>query len=273
MKPFSIAATRQLPDHDAVLQAILSFFKDTPGVAGCFLGGSTAANRMDADSDLDIGIVMQDAATLDAVWQRRWDWNIAPWFHRFDADHIRPYFVIYLFEPRIKADIGFCLLNQLPTRETGAFVVVWDNEDRALTRWFSAGDKPHPPGVSWQTAVHEDERFWAWLFCLYGHLHRGEFYNCAYEFPVVRDILEQWHARLAGLRRFNTRRLEQNAALNRIPRHGLFPTPDKETIKAALLRAIQEQLAMRKEIEGLLGPVWKTNSRAIEKITGLIQRV
>lgn len=272
MKPFSIDATRQLPDHDAVLQAILSFFKDEPGVTGCFLGGSAAANRMDEDSDLDVGIAMQDAEALEAVWQRRWDWNIAPWFHRFDADHIRPYFVIYFFEPRIKADIGFCLKDKLPARRADPFVVVWDN-DGALARWFAPEGKPMAPGVSWQSAVHEDERFWAWLFCLHGHLHRGEYYNCAYEFPVVRDILEQWHARLAGFRCFNTRRLEQNPALGRLPRHGLFPTPDKETIKSCLLRAIQEQLALRKEIEGLLGPVWRTNSRAIEIITGLIQRV
>lgn len=272
MDPSRIAATSRLPDHDAVLQSILSFFKNTPGVAGCFLGGSTAANLMDADSDLDIGIVMQDAEALDAVWQRRWDWNIAPWFHRFDADHIRPYFVIYLFEPRIKADIGFCLKDKLPPLEAGPFVVVWDS-DGALNRWFGTAAKPAAPGVSWQAAVHEDERFWAWLFCLYSHLHRGEYYNCAYEFPVVRDILEQWHARLAGFRRFNTRRMEENAALNRLPRQGLFPTPDKESIKACLQRAIEEQLILRKEIEGLLGPVWKTSSRAIEKITGLIQGV
>ena len=47
-------STLNLPDHKRVLQALLKFFVDTPGVIGCYLSGSTATGRMDEDSDLDI---------------------------------------------------------------------------------------------------------------------------------------------------------------------------------------------------------------------------
>ena len=61
MKTFAIEATSNLSEHDKVLQVILGFFYDIPGVVGCFLSGSMATNEMDEDSDIDIGIVFQSA--------------------------------------------------------------------------------------------------------------------------------------------------------------------------------------------------------------------
>ena len=69
---------------------------------------------MDQDSDLDIGIFFGNPTDREKTWKNRWDWSVAPWFHRFDADHIKPHFVIYLFESNIKADINLYVQAELP---------------------------------------------------------------------------------------------------------------------------------------------------------------
>jgi len=118
--------------------------------------------------------------------------------------------------------------------------------------------------------VHEDERFWAWLVYLYNHVHRGEYYECAFGFPELRDILEQWTARLAGRDRFRLRRLEDQAWAGRLLDHDLFPGPDRASLKACMLSAIELQLELRPEVEAL-GVTWKTGPRAIGKVTRLIE--
>lgn len=272
MESFNIEATRNLIDHDEVLQAILGFFYEIPGVSGCFLSGSVATNEMDEDSDLDIGVVFQSAERREAIWQKRWDWEIAPWFHRFDADHIKSYFVIYLFEPQIKADINLYLESDLPPIEGGPYTVVWDQRG-VLDTWIKSLSKQQNHYPNWQEAVHEDERFWAWLFYLYTHVHRGEYYNGAYEFPAIRDILEQWVARLAGHSQFTSRRLESTEFSECLLEYDLFPRPDRESLKASMLSGIEIQLVLRREIEDKSGIVWKTEANAIEKISNLIKNL
>jgi len=281
MKDFSVEATKHLPDHDAVLNAILNFFYQTPGVTGCFLSGSTATGQMDVDSDLDLGVVFQDTAQRVEVWEKRWDWQIAPWFHRFDADHIKSHFVIYFFEPTVKADMNLYVNDDLPSAAGGPYHVVWDKTG-SLTDWANAlvagatktaGATAAKQAVSspdWREVVHEDERFWAWLFYLYNHVHRGEYYHCAYEFPVLRDIIEKWAARLAGQARFESRRLESATWAGRLLACDLFPRPDRVSLKACMVNAIEIQLELRSEIENKMGVSWKTNERAIVKISRMI---
>lgn len=114
MKDFNIKSTVNLKDHDDVINKVLNFFYSTPGVNGCFLTGSTAAGKMDEDSDLDIGVLFEHARSRDGCWQMRKNWAISPWFHRFDADHIKPFFIIYFFEPKIKTDINLYVEDDLP---------------------------------------------------------------------------------------------------------------------------------------------------------------
>ena len=145
MKNFDIESTKALPEHDRVLQALLAFFSREPGANGCFLSGSTATLKMDQDSDLDIGVLFESAAQREAAWARRWDWQMADWFHRFDADHIKPHFVIYLFEPEIKADINFYIRDDLPKVEGGQhpFSIVWDHQG-VLAAWLQDMEAAEP---------------------------------------------------------------------------------------------------------------------------------
>jgi hypothetical protein len=270
MGPSNIAATGSLPDHKQVLEAALRFFGAIPGVSGCFLAGSGATHTMDEDSDLDIGILFETAAAREAVWQSRWTWDIAPWFHRFDADHIKAHFVMYFFEPHIEADLALYLKNELPPAEGGPYAIMWDHQG-TLATWIDSLSKDQTPDPSWQEVVHEDERFWAWSFYLYAHTHRGEYYCCAAEFPALRGILERWTARLAGHPQFTSRRLERTAYAERLLRPDLFPKPERASLKAALLAAIDLQLALRTEIAARFGVAWRTEARAVDKVAGLVQ--
>jgi predicted nucleotidyltransferase len=162
--------------HDpgkTVLGAVLAFFR--PRAVGAFICGSAARGGMDQESDLDIGIVLPDAAGRDAAWAQRWDWGIAAWFHRFDADHVKPYFVIYLYEPRIKADIALYAPDLLPPAAGGPYAVAWDDTGR-LDEWAQSA-VPLAQSVDWSPAVHEEERFWAWVVYCVQHVQRGEYYR------------------------------------------------------------------------------------------------
>lgn len=274
MERFGIAATRHLPDHDALLDAILGFFQRTPGVIGCFLSGSAARGQMDVDSDLDVGVVFDSADARSAAWKGRWDWQIAPWFHRFDADHIKPHFVIYLFGPfaqaaAIRADLNLYRVEDLPPAAGGPYRLVWDDTG-ALRAWLDALPAHEPRAPDWSGAVHEDERFWAWLVYLYNHVHRGEYYICAYGFPELRDILEQWTARLAGQARFSPRRLASAPWAGRLLDRDLYPKPDRASLKSCMLAAIELQLELRDEIAEL-AVQWKTKEAAIAEVTRLIE--
>ena len=142
MNRFGIETAAHLPDHDALLDAILAFFHKTPGVIGCFLSGSAASGQMDVDSDLDVGVVLESAEGRAKVWEGRWDWQIGDWFHRFDADHIKPHFIIYLFEPAVRVDVNLYLVEDLPPAAGGPYLLAWDTTGalQAWLResWFSA---------------------------------------------------------------------------------------------------------------------------------------
>jgi predicted nucleotidyltransferase len=270
VKTYNIQSTRNLPEHDRILQAILNFFSEIPGVIGSYVSGSTATGRMDEDSDLDVGVVFGSQEAREASWEARWDWEIVPWFHRFDADHIKPYFVIYFYEPQIKADINLYLTSDLPPFEGGPYEVVIDDTG-ALKEWWAGLTESKDTSPDWSGTTHEDEQFWAWMVYLYNHVHRGEYYHSAYEFPALRDVLEKWIARLGGSTHFDSRYLEDNPIADPILENDLFPKPDRESLKFSMLDAIEAQLYLRRKISASLDITWKTSDSAIEKIENLVR--
>jgi hypothetical protein len=266
---YQLNTTRNLPDHHRVLKAVLGFFEKTAGTTGAYLSGSTAAGRMDEDSDLDVGVLFSSPASRQAAWEKRWDWEIAPWFHRFDADHIKPYFVIYFFEPLIKADINLYIASDLPPYEGGPYEVLWDDIGE-LGYWQEKNKPSQDLTPDWSNVVHEDERFWAWMLYLYSHVHRGEYYHTAGEFPALRDILEQWAARLAGQTGFKSRYLEEFPYADPLFENNLFPKPDLESLKVSMQDAMAVQIFLRRKISQQLGVGWITTDGAIEKIASLV---
>jgi len=246
-----------------VLEAILAHFR--PSAAGAWVSGSVARGGMDEESDVDVGVCFASAAERLAVWEKRLDWEIAPWFHRFDADHVKPFFVIYLFSPKVKADIPLYTFDDLPGPEGGPYVLAWDDTGRLHT-WANAASSPDEP-VDWSTAIHEDERFWAWLVYSLQHIRRGELYSIASDFAALRDIVEQWQARLEGRPRFSIRRAEQLGDTSELGK--LFPQPDHASLKQALLKLV----ALHDRQRAHLDLPWRTSDEARDRIRRWIEEL
>jgi len=263
-------ACAKLPDHRRVLKSILEHFYALPNVSGALLSGSTCAGNMDPHSDLDVGIVFADDDSREHVWQQRWQWEIAPWFHRFDADHVKPHLVIYLFEPGIKADICLYTQDDLPGAGGAPYAIAWDVTRRLREHCAQTNGAPKPQ-VDWSNAVHEDERFWSWMFYVATHIARGEYYDCAVSFYILREIVEGWHAKLSGAHKFNVRRME-----TREPEHfrerltQTFPRPERKSLRDASLTLIKLQKELRPQVAKAARCMFKTTDAAMARIEAMI---
>jgi Nucleotidyltransferase domain len=252
---------RSLPEHRRVLEAVLGFFRKDPTAIGAWVSGSIARGNADGYSDIDVGVSFQDEAARRAMWSHRWEWPIAPWFHRFDADHVRPYFVIYFYEPSIKTDIALYVEDELPPPEGGPYGVAWDHTGH-LADWAT---RQSDRSADWTLAVHEDERFWAWTYYCVRHVDRGEYYEVASELHWLRGIVEAWRARLAGHPAFSYRRAESHYDLGDLAE--TFPRPERKELKRALLRLIDLHELQREGIDA----DWQTTEATRARIRAMVE--
>jgi predicted nucleotidyltransferase len=262
-----LAALEHLPEHRRVLDAVLAFLRRQPGALGAFVSGSVATGTADQYSDLDLGLVFADDRSRARVWERRNDWEIAPWFHRFDADHVKDHFVIYLYEPGVKADLNLYVPADLPRPPGLRYEPLWD-ETGELARWAEEVAALPVPQPDWNDAVHEEERFWGWLYFCVRHVQRGEYYDIATDFFFLRRIVEGWQARLDGRPVFDPRRVHEReppdvfAALV-----DCFPRPDRASLKRSLQRAIElheRQRALAPALE------WRTSESTRRRVRSLV---
>lgn len=234
------------------------------------VSGSLARGGADEHSDLDTCVFFVDEASRAAAWATRWEWEIAPWFHRFDADHVRPHFVIYLFKPGVKTDLVLNLVTDPPTPGGAPYEVLWDDAGD-VTRWVEAsnsGRVERPP--DWSDAAHEDERLWAWLYYSVLHMRRGEYYDLAYDFHMLRNIVETWHARLAGRGFFDVRRVHEREPETIEEFADLFPRPERESLKRAFVKLIEVHERQRAQIDGV---EWRTPGEGRERIARWIREL
>ncbi len=228
---------------------------------------------MDFHSDLDLGFLCSSNETNETLWSQRFDWILPAWFHRMDADHVKPYFIIYLFEPHIHVDLAFYIIENLPPQAGGPFTIAFDKESR-LNKWIVEVNKPLRVPADWSNVVHEEERFWKWTHYSWCHTGRGEYYDDASSFGIMRGIIQTWYARLKGIEKFDTRRLEQRGETTFIESmRPCFPTPDRPSMKAALLHLIDLHNQQRAEVDRLIGPQWKTTQAARDKIIRLVREI
>jgi predicted nucleotidyltransferase len=251
----------------AALDRVEAFFRGYPGVVGMYVAGSIASRLADEHSDLDVGVFFADEDARERAWAERWEWDLGPWFHRFDADHVRPYFIIYLLEPGVKVDIPLNTVDYEPTPAGAPYDVLWD-ETGDVTRWVDAANSGRielPP--DWSEGVHEEEQLWAWLFYGLLHMRRGEYYDLAYEFHVLRNLVETWHARLQGESFFRIRRVPADVVREFAE---LFPRPEREPLKRAILTLIEIHERQRAEIDWL---EWKTSPHTRERIKRWVEEL
>jgi hypothetical protein len=262
-----------LPDHTKLCRQLLTFFYEQNEINGAFISGSGASGNMDFHSDLDLGFLCSSNEAKEKIWSQRWDWKLPDWFHRMDADHVKPYFIIYLFEPHIHVDLSFYTIENLPPQVGGPFTVGFDKKSQ-LGKWNDDVNKPLKTPADWSNIVHEEEQFWTWTHYSWCHSGRGEYYDDASTFHIMRNILQRWYARLNGTEKFDTRRLEQRGESAFIESmRACFPTPDRVSMKIALLNMIDVHNKQRAQVEKLIQPKWNTTQAARNKITQLVQEM
>ena len=279
----SLDTVSHLPSHKSVLDGLLHFFKKEGAVAA-FVSGSTATGGMDIFSDIDLGVVCKDDMALKDVWDNRWSWDFLPWEHRFDADHIKGHFVIYLFEATggddtqlVKADICLYTTENLPPPAGAPYRVLWDDTGK-LDNWASAANERKEAKPNWDEVNHEDERFWAWLVYLMLHAYRGELYEATESFSMVREVTMNWYARLAGNEFFNPRRLEERASVDELTQfYHFFPMPSRQSFGRACLSLIDLHKGLREKVTRELGippeKLWKTSPRYCEHVSKMAQEL
>jgi predicted nucleotidyltransferase len=247
------------------LGRVSAFFRDYPGVVGMYVAGSVASGLADEHSDLDVGVFFAEEEARERAWAERWDWDLGPWFHRFDADHVRPYFVIYLLEPGVKVDIPLNTVDYPPTPAGAPYEVLWDSTGD-VTRWVEASNSGRvelPP--DWSDAPHEEERFWAWIYYSILHMRRGEYYDLSDDFQMLRNIVETWHARLRGAPFFDVRRVHEREPDTVREFADLFPRPDHDSLKRALLKLIELHEQQRAQVEGVEWPTLPDGRERIKR--------
>jgi len=258
------------PAHREVLDSVVRFFRQRPGAVGACVSGSVARGAADEYSDLDVAIFFADEDAREAAWTTRWEWEIAPWFHRFDADHIKPYFVIYLFEPGVKADLPLHLVSDPPTPAGAPYEVLWDSSGDVL-RWVEASNSGRQDlAPDWSAAVHEEERIWAWIYYCVRHVQRGEHYDVATDFHMLREIVEAWHARLGGNAFFDVRRVHEREPETMRRFADLFPRPSRESLARALRALIEIHDRQREQVDATLGIAWRTSPEGRGRIRALV---
>lgn len=260
-----------LPEHRAVLEAVLAWSRAQPELRGAFLSGSGATGELDASSDLDLGFLCADAEARAALWERRWDWEVMDWKHRFDADHVKEHFVIWWFGAGIQTDMALYVPGELPPPEGAPYRVLWDASG-SLEAWAEATRLPPPAAPDWSRAWHEDERFWAWTAYCARHVERGECYHIALEFHALRDLLETWEARLSGLAALPSRRTEQALEPARLAELGaLFPRPGRAELRRALLEQIELYHRLRARVEAAVAVEWRVDPSVHDWVTGWVR--
>ena len=88
------------------------------------------------------------------------------------------------------------------------------------------------------------------------HIRRGEYYDVAYDFHMLRNIVETWHARLKGVPFFEVRRVHEREPETMREFADLFPRPERESLKRGLQRLIEVHEAQRAHIAGV---EWRTS--------------
>jgi hypothetical protein len=262
-----------LPNHSKLCRELLEFFYQRKEINGAFLSGSGAVGGMDFHSDLDFGFLCTSYEAKEKIWQERFDLRLPAWFHRMDADHVKPYFIIYLFEPHVHVDLCFYTMENLPSQAGGPFTVAFDKQSQ-LGDWITEVNKPLKLPPDWSNVVHEEEQFWTWIHYGWCHVGRGEYYDGTAFMGIMRDVLHRWYARLKGNEQFSTRRLEHRGETAFIDSMRLcFPTPDRASMKAAMLNLIKIHNEQRVHVEKLISPTWKTTQSARDKITQLVREL
>lgn len=256
-------SSRHLPRHQRFLQSIFKFFNSRKEVKACFLHGSAAAEHLHPFSDLELGILCEDASLRHTLWDFRTEWEFHPEMQLKDAGTEPLYRVSFVALPQLHLHIHLFTEKDMPTAEQGPFVIAWDSTGK-LDAWARA--------LNWSQVVHEDEQFWAWTHFSAMYAARGEYHDVVQHLEDLRGIVQSWQKRLDEMSKTQFKKMGQRFQpefLDRLKRTYCPPHPDG--IKVAYQNLIKIQLQQRALIERTLSPRWTVTSPTISRIQNLSQ--
>jgi hypothetical protein len=235
----------QFPEHQRMLDAVVASYRDDPRVAGVLLGGSNVAGGMDFYSDVDLDVMVADAA-FDAVFAER-DRVLAavgrPLF-RFIADipggeHLS---VVLYDSPAgpVKLDVEYHRASAIvPTWWLTRCRLLFDRTGAlASTLAASAGLRPSAPRI--EDLQELNQKFWPWCWYAFGKIVRGELWEAVDALHIIRTrTLVPLIAWAAGFRLEGSCRLERQADADLLRRLAATITlPERAPLYAALQASI-----------------------------------
>jgi hypothetical protein len=169
------AALDPFPLHRDKVERAYRFGVSVPEILGMAIAGSFAAGGSDVYSDVDLRIVVEDAA-LDAVFARRHEMaqSCGDMVAGFTGEHVGdPYLLIVLYDDLVHVDFDFTRLSDLTADNQGRpCLVLWERGDQLSGRLRGDYHPDRRGELAWI-----ESRFWTWMWYVQSKILRGELYE------------------------------------------------------------------------------------------------
>lgn len=181
-------------EQDRVLVRLQQHLLRESRVVACFLAGSYGRRAEDGYSDLDVVLVCSDQFAREQLWRDRKKFVDAsmPYvrFKSFDAEHVRPYFHVVLYENGAKVDFLFTTKDELdPTVHHRDVRVLKDAQGWVEGHQARSRQAYEPvPQFSYTELKAVDEQFWVMFWDVFRLVLRGDF---AKAFPVYLHLTSE----------------------------------------------------------------------------------
>ncbi len=148
-------------------------------IIACWLGGSFGRKSADLFSDIDICLVYPDDTARATAWEQRRDFIQSVLAYvpakAFDADHIRPFFMVTLYSNGAKADYRFESQTSLRPNPWDADIhILKDSQGWAAAFQAASARLALPqPRLSSDELTALDNRFWVMFWDVYRQVRRG----------------------------------------------------------------------------------------------------
>jgi hypothetical protein len=234
-----------LPDaHQACLDRLLGRLQSDARIEAVLGGGSLVHGGFDAQSDLDLVIVVADAAYGEVMATRLLlAESLGDFITGFTGEHVgEPRLLICLYgPPLIHVDHKFIKADDL-SHMVERPIILWARDSGNITQRLDAAD------IRWPNAPAEwfEARAWIWLHYGATKLQRGELWEAIAMLGFFREqVLGALLHRRAGRMQRGLRRIEQVAGSETLAL--THAKHDAASVAAALKASAEIYLALRRD--------------------------
>lgn len=168
-------ALNAFPMHREKVERARRFGMSVPEILGMALAGSFAVGATDAYSDVDLRVVVDDAA-LDTAFARRTEMarECGVMVAGFTGEHIgAPHLFIVLYDDLVHVDFEFTRMSELAAQNPGRrWLVLWERGNQLSANLLGRYEPDLRGELSWIEA-----RFWTWIWYTQSKILRGELYE------------------------------------------------------------------------------------------------